>query len=100
MSGFVGWTTIRAIRPVFSRPARLQCLPASVDLNIPQPTEMWLRIHGSPVPAQTMFGSDGATAIEPTEETGWSSKIGVQWMPPSVLLKIPPDAAPARRAEE
>jgi hypothetical protein len=56
---------------------------------------MWLRMNGSPVPAQTTFGSDGATIKAPIDATGCPSKIGVQWMPPSVLLKIPPDAAPA-----
>ena len=84
----------RAIRPVFSRPILFQVLPASVDLKTPQPTEMWLRMNGSPVPAQTTFGSDGATASAPTELTVCSSKIEVQWMPPSVVLNIPPDAAP------
>jgi len=69
--------------------------PASVDLKIPSPTEMWLRMHDSPVPAQTMLGSEGATAMSPIELTGWSSKIGSQLMPPSVVLKMPPDAEPA-----
>ena len=62
---------------------------------MPSPMEMWLRMKGSPVPAHTTFGSDGATASAPTDATGWLSKIDDQWMPPSVLLKIPPDAAPA-----
>ena len=56
-----GRSTMRAMRPVFSRPARDHVFPASVDLNIPQPSEMWLRMNGSPVPTQTTFGSDGAT---------------------------------------
>ena len=34
-------------------------------------------------------------ASAPMEETGWSSKIGVQCVPASSLLKIPPEAAPA-----
>jgi hypothetical protein len=42
---------------------------------MPSPIEMWLRIHASPVPAQTMFGSEGATASAPIDCTGWSSKI-------------------------
>jgi hypothetical protein len=33
--------------------------------------------------------------MAPTEETGCPSKIGSQWIPPSLDLKIPPDAAPA-----
>jgi hypothetical protein len=49
----------------------------------------------SPVPAQTTLGSDGATAREPIEDAGVSSKIGSQVAPPSALLKMPPEAAPA-----
>src|ERR1700739_2324855 len=55
---------------------------------------MWLRIKDSPVPAQTIFGSLSATASEPMDATGAESKMGFQWMPPSVLLKMPPEAAP------
>ena len=61
---------------------------------MPWPSEMWLRILPSPVPAQTTLGSDGATASEPIDCTGWSSKIGVQLTPPSVVFQMPPDAAP------
>src|SRR5580693_3901025 len=61
---------------------------------MPCPTEMWLRIKDSPVPAQRMLGSLAATASEPMEATGSESKMGSQWMPPSVLLKMPPEAAP------
>src|SRR5690242_2113594 len=45
--GSAGSMAMREMRPVFSRPARDQDLPASVDLNMPQPTEMWLRMYGS-----------------------------------------------------
>src|SRR5258708_17160312 len=55
---------------------------------------MWLRMNDSPVPAHTMFGSLAATANEPMDATGSASKMGSQWIPPSLLLKIPPDAAP------
>src|SRR6266481_8152760 len=61
---------------------------------MPCPTEMWLRMNDSPVPAHTMLGSLAATASEPMDATGSESKMGSQWIPPSVLLKIPPDAAP------
>src|SRR5262245_18047208 len=81
--------------PVFSRPMRVQVLPAAADLKMPSPTEMWLRMHDSPVPAQTVFASEGATAISPIDDTVWPSKIGAQLVPPSVVLKMPPDAAPA-----
>src|SRR4029077_2788003 len=55
---------------------------------------MWLRMNDSPVPAHTMFASLAATASEPMDATGSAAKIGSQWIPPSVLLKMPPDAAP------
>src|SRR5216683_2724342 len=55
---------------------------------------MWLRMNDSPVPAHTMFGSLAATASEPTDATGSESKMAPQWTPPSVLLKMPPEAAP------
>src|SRR5690349_17180721 len=94
MSGLPGSISTRPIRPVFSNPIKDQVLPASRDLKIPCPTEMWLRMNDSPVPAHTMFGSLAATASEPMDATGSESKMGFQWMPPSVLLKMPPDAAP------
>ena len=55
---------------------------------------MWLRILPSPVPAQTTFGSDCATASAPIDCTGCASKTGVQLTPPSVVFQMPPDAAP------
>ena len=61
---------------------------------MPWPSEMWLRMYASPVPAQTTFGSDGATASAPIDCTGWPSKIGAQCTPPSVVFQMPPDAAP------
>ena len=51
-------------------------------------------MNDSPVPAHTMLGSLAATASEPMDATGSESKMGFQWIPPSVLLKMPPDAAP------
>ena len=30
--------------------------------------------------------------MEPMDEVGWSSKIGFQWMPPSVDFQTPPEA--------
>jgi hypothetical protein len=84
-----------AMRPVFSSPMRVHVLPASDDLKIPSPTEMWLRMHDSPVPAQIVFGSVGAIARSPIECTVCPSKMGCQLSPPSVVLKIPPDAEPA-----
>ena len=51
--------------------------------------------HASPVPAQTVLGSLGATASAPIAATGWSSKTGAQRLPPSVDFQMPPEAAPA-----
>ena len=86
---------MREMRPVFSSPIFVHVLPASVDLKTPHPIEMCDRMNGSPVPAQTMFASLGATASDPMDDTGWSSKIGAQCTPPSVDFHSPPDAAPA-----
>src|SRR5512140_1511400 len=58
-SGLVGCTTMRAMRPVLSRPDRAHVLPASVDLYSPQPIEMCERMNGAPVPTHTTFGSLG-----------------------------------------
>jgi hypothetical protein len=80
--------------PVFSRPTCDQVFPASVDLYIPQPIEMWLRMNDSPVPTHTTFGSEGATAIAPIDDTGWLSKMGFQCAPASVVFQSPPLAAP------
>jgi hypothetical protein len=42
-----------------------------------------------------MFGSEAATASDPIDWTGCSSKIACQCTPPSVVLEMPPDALPA-----
>src|SRR5690242_2802818 len=51
--------------------------------------------QASPVPAQTILGSVAATARAPMAETGWLSKMGFHFWPPSSLFHIPPEAAPA-----
>ncbi len=61
---------------------------------MPSPIETLLRIQLSPVPTQTTFGSEGATAMAPMEPASSWSKTGVQWVPPSVDLNTPPPAAP------
>ena len=61
---------------------------------MPLPIEMLLRMNDSPVPAHTTLGSDGATAIDPIDDTASPSKIGSQCAPLSIVLKMPPDAAP------
>src|SRR5438874_840218 len=75
---------------------RFHVAPASVDLYTPSPITSTSRIaQGSPVPAHTMSGLDGASASDPIAMTGWLSKIGVKVLPPSVDFQMPPDAAPA-----
>ena len=41
-----------------------------------------------------MFGSDGATAIDPIDPVGWSSKIGVHVRPALVVFQTPPFTIP------
>ena len=51
--------------------------------------------QASPVPTQTVFGSEGATARAPIAATCWLSKIGAHLKPPSVDFHTPPEDAPA-----
>src|SRR4051794_21562243 len=51
--------------------------------------------QASPVPAQTVFGSEGARVRAPIACTGCASKIGTKVRPLSVDFQTPPDAAPA-----
>src|SRR6266545_497623 len=46
------------------------------------------------------LGSEGATAIEPVEEIGWSSNTGFQESPPSSDLQTPPEAVAAKKTLE
>ena len=62
---------------------------------MPSPITSASRIaHASPVPAQTWFGSDGATASAPIACAGCLSKTGENVLPSSVDFHTPPDAAP------
>lgn len=47
-----------------------QVLPASVDLYMPSPTGRSGRCRPSPLPTDNTFGSEGATAIAPTDPVG------------------------------
>src|SRR5262249_8564142 len=49
---------------------------------------------GSPVPIQTMEGSDGAIAMSPMVETPSLSKTGSQLVPLFVVFQTPPEAVP------
>jgi hypothetical protein len=47
------------------------------------------------MPAYTTFGSDGATAIAPTDPVFTCPSVtGDQLVPPFVVLKTPPPVAP------
>ncbi len=87
--------TMREMRPVASSPMWVQVSPPSVDFHTPLPMEMLERMKGSPVPAHTTLGAEGATASSPTDGTPALSKTGSQLEPPSVVFQIPPAAAPA-----
>ena len=50
----------------------------------------------SPEPTQTTLGSDGATAIEPIDETASLSKTGFHFEPPLTDFHTPPDAVAAQ----
>ena len=56
--------------------------------------ETFARMKVSPVPAQTMFGSDSETASAPMAWTSWSSKTGRHLMPPSSVFQMPPGGCP------
>ncbi len=46
----------------------------------------------SPVPTQTMCGSEGATAMSPTAAVASCSKMGVQVVPSFSVFQTPPEA--------
>src|SRR5207245_11173791 len=76
MLAFDGWTTMRPMAPLFSRPLSFQVSPPSEDLKMPQPGEMVLRESSSPVPAQTCVVWLGAMAGSPRETQRWLPKTG------------------------
>src|SRR6266849_1082747 len=96
MLGLVGWTTMRPMAPLRSRPLSFQVSPPSVDLKMPQPGEMVLRESSSPLPAHTCRVSLGAMANSPMEMQRWLSKTGRKEVPALVVFQTPP-AAPAMK---
>src|SRR5689334_8623406 len=95
MSGFVGWTMMRPIRPVSASPMWTHVAPESMDLYTPSPARSASRIaQASPVPAHTIDGFDGATARAPMACTGMLSETGRNVAPLSTDFHTPPDAAP------
>jgi hypothetical protein len=47
-------------------------------------------VYASPVPTQTTFAFDGATAIAPMDKLSWLSKTASNVVPLFVVLKTPP----------
>src|SRR5690349_8621306 len=97
MSGLVGWTAIRPMCSVFSRPISFHVNPPSVDLYTPRPGSTELRVLASPVPTQTCIVSDGAIAMAPIDDTASCSNTGVYEMPSFVVFQTPPPAAPTKK---
>ena len=71
-----------------------QVLPPSTLLYTPSPYDTELRGLFSPVPTQTMFGSDGATATSPMEQvvslSNWFSNV----VPLLTVFSSPPPPRP------
>src|SRR5215470_13500679 len=63
---------------------------------MPSPIETEFRVQASPLPTQTVFGSDGSMAIEPIDCTDCLSKTGLKVVPPSSDFHTPPDAEPTK----
>src|SRR5437660_7266664 len=76
---------------------RIQVSPPSVDLYMPSPTDVELRVQGSPVPTQTVFELEGSMVTAPMDWTGFLSKTGLNVVPPSSDFQTPPLAAPTKR---
>src|SRR5437870_12847320 len=93
MFGLVGWTTMRPLPPVFSRPIATHVSPPSVDLKMPQPGEIVFRESSSPVPAHICIVSDGAIASSPIDTHFSLSNTGRNVVPALVVFQIPPAAA-------
>src|SRR5688572_10272921 len=61
---------------------------------MPLPIDTELRVHGSPVPTQIVFGFDGSIASAPIDCTASLSNTGLNVVPPSYERHTPPEAAP------
>jgi len=65
MSGFDGWTMMRAMVWVSASPMWANVRPPSEDLKTPTPGIEARKILASPVPTQRRSGFEGATARSP-----------------------------------
>src|ERR1041384_7686170 len=61
---------------------------------MPSPHDELCLLFGSPVPTQTMLGSEGAMQMSPIDVDPCSSKIGSKVVPAFVVFHTPPVAAP------
>jgi hypothetical protein len=71
-----------------------QVRPPLVDLWTPLPHICERSEFRSPVPIQTMFVSDGATATSPIDCTPVESEMARQVVPPLLVFQTPPPAVP------
>ena len=69
--------------------------PPSKDTYTPSPKEELCRFAGSPVPTQTVAGSEGESAIAPMEVVVKWSKMESQVAPLFRVRNRPPDAVAA-----
>ena len=76
---------MRVMRSESARPISCQLSPPSLLLYRPVPTEVELRVHGSPVPTQTVSGSCGSMRMAPMRSES-SRPTFFQFSPPSVVL--------------
>src|ERR1700730_562700 len=64
---------------------------------MPSPQPASLRCQPSPVPTQTTFGSFWLTATAPMLEAPSLSNANLKVLPPSPVLRTPPEAEPTKK---
>jgi hypothetical protein len=84
---------------VESNPIFFQVFPPSGERKIPLPLVCEFRGFPSPVPTQITSGLAGSILSAPIPNTGWSSKMGVQVIPPLSLIHTPPLAVPVYKTD-
>jgi len=72
----------------------VQVFPPSKDLNAPVPAKELLAIRFSPVPIQTVSGSERETSISPMAKVDSFSKMGFQVIPLLTVFQTFPDPTP------
>src|SRR5579872_589118 len=92
--GSCGSITILEIAYESGKPALRQCAPPSRVTQTPSPYDASFRTADSPVPAHTVCGSPGATAIAPIAATAPRGHTFCHDSPPFVVLNTPASAAP------